>query len=193
MFITCGPHRLPVRFHPRRRRLALVATPEGVEVRAPAGLSHRHIESFVRAEQTWIEQALAEGETRQTCLWGVPTSGLTAQQAQKVLKAWLAETLPRWCAAMDVTPRQVRVRAMRSSWGRCSASGTITLALDLAQLPQTLAEYVLVHELAHLRHLHHGPDFWALVDRHLPDRRERVTSLRKWEKRLRPLAPRGSV
>ncbi len=191
MFITCGPHRLPVRFHPRRRQLALMATAEGVEVRAPAGLPHRLIEPFVQANRAWIEQALAAAGSRQCCLWGVPTADLTPDMARKALKAWLAETLPGWCAAMDVMPRQVRLRAMRASWGRCSASGTITLALDLVQLPEPLAEYVLVHELAHLRHLHHGPDFWRLVDHHLPERRERVASLRAWEKRLQPLARRA--
>ena len=107
--------------------------------------------------------------------------------AREALAGWLDGALPAWVGCLGRSPQQLRLRPLRASWGRCSSRGVVTLSLDLAQLPESLAEYVLVHELAHLTHLDHSPRFWALVDRHLPDRKGRVEALKAWQARILPL------
>lgn len=61
--------------------------------------------------------------------------------------------------------QKVRVARQRSRWGSCSAKGVVSLNYRLALLPFDLARYVMLHELCHLEHLHHGPAFWQLLDR----------------------------
>ncbi|MEO0565028.1 MAG: M48 family metallopeptidase, partial [Chloroflexota bacterium] len=82
-----------------------------------------------------------------------------------------------WAAQMGVSPSRVQVRQMYAKWGSCSSRGTITLNRALCWVPSHLAEFVVVHELAHLIELHHGEAFWALVGEHLPDWRERQIAL----------------
>ena len=73
-----------------------------------------------------------------------------------------------------------RVRRMRSRWGSMSPKGGMSLRLDLVRAPVECIDYVIVHELCHLVHPHHGPEFWALVEGQVPDwkdRRKRLAAL----------------
>jgi predicted metal-dependent hydrolase len=64
---------------------------------------------------------------------------------------------------------RVTIRAQRSRWGSCSRRGAIALNFRLIQMPPAVCDYVLIHELMHLRQQNHGPRFWALVERACPD------------------------
>lgn len=80
-----------------------------------------------------------------------------------------------WAAVLGVSrPAVVRYRAMRTRWGSCNhRTGAITLNTALVRFPLVALEYVIVHELAHLRHADHGQGFWSLVAAALPDHLER--------------------
>jgi len=71
-------------------------------------------------------------------------------------------------AAHGLTVRRVTVRAQRSRWGSCSARGTISLNWRLIQTPPPVSDYILLHELAHRRHMNHSARFWAEVGRLCP-------------------------
>jgi predicted metal-dependent hydrolase len=105
-----------------------------------------------------------------------------------LLEAWfrqqavdrLPERLHELARRLDVAPAQVQIRAQKSRWGSCSSAGYISLNWRLVLLPLELADYVLVHELCHLKHLDHSRDFWSLVASLIPDhrrRRERIAQL----------------
>jgi len=64
--------------------------------------------------------------------------------------------------------KQIRVRKLTARWGSCSNNGVITLSYYLLQLPWNLIDYVILHELTHTRHLHHGPNFWTEFKKVLP-------------------------
>ena len=83
--------------------------------------------------------------------------------------------LDSWVAVMGVPrPAAVRYRAMRTRWGSCNhRTGAITLNTALVRFPVAALEYVVVHELAHLKHADHGQGFWSLVAAALPDHVER--------------------
>lgn len=76
-------------------------------------------------------------------------------------------------------PTTIRYRQMRTRWGSCNhATRAITLNTLLARYPEAALEYVVVHELAHLNHPNHSPEFWALVASTLPDHELRRRLLR---------------
>lgn len=89
-----------------------------------------------------------------------------------------------WAERMGVTPRAVLVRDQRRRWGSCAADGTLRFNWRLVFVPPKAAEYVAVHELAHLRHHDHSPAFWGEVARWLPDWTERRRLLRDGESAL---------
>ena len=73
-----------------------------------------------------------------------------------------------WAVKLKVNPRVVRVQAMRRKWGSCSSAGTVTLARDLVDQEARFQDYVIVHELLHLRLPTHGRVFKALMSAHVP-------------------------
>lgn len=73
-----------------------------------------------------------------------------------------------WALKLKVNPRVVRVQPMRHKWGSCSSAGTVTLASDLLDQDTRFQDYVIVHELLHLRYSTHGRVFKALMSAHVP-------------------------
>ena len=96
-------------------------------------------------------------------------------QAGRLFAARLSELAGRLPWLADDPP--LRLRRMRRRWGSCSASGVITLNTHLVKAPTALLDYVILHELCHLRELNHGPRFYELMDQALPDWRARRQDL----------------
>ncbi|WP_459696120.1 M48 family metallopeptidase [Acidisoma sp. C75] len=67
-------------------------------------------------------------------------------------------------AGLGRQPRRILIKDTRSRWGSCAADGTLAFSWRLVMAPRFVQSYVTAHEVAHLRHLHHGPAFWALVE-----------------------------
>jgi predicted metal-dependent hydrolase len=79
----------------------------------------------------------------------------------------------------QATIPKITVRDNLTRWGSCAPDGAISLNFKLLFMPEDVLDYVIVHELAHTRYRSHGPRFWALVEKALPDHRERRSWLRK--------------
>lgn len=72
---------------------------------------------------------------------------------------------------MGMKPNGVRIKDTKSRWGSCSIKGNIALSFRLIMMPRIIRDYVMIHELCHLKHMNHSPDFWALVKQFDPDYR----------------------
>jgi predicted metal-dependent hydrolase len=77
-----------------------------------------------------------------------------------------------WAVKLRVNPRVIRVQDMRRKWGSCSSAGTITLASDLVNQDPRFQDFVIAHELLHLRVPTHGRLFRALMSAYVPGWRE---------------------
>lgn len=104
-------------------------------------------------------------------------SGATRAQRERAVQRCLARALlaeaqarlPHWEAQMALKASALKVRAMRSRWGVCKTrEAVITLSTALARFGPEALDYILVHELAHLRVRSHGPRFRGLLDKHYP-------------------------
>lgn len=93
---------------------------------------------------------------------------LVGQWLREQAWAQVAPQVESYARKIARTPPLLRLSNARSEWGSCNARGEIRLNWRLVQLPPTLAEYVVAHEVAHLVELNHSPRFWTLVDRLLP-------------------------
>jgi predicted metal-dependent hydrolase len=80
--------------------------------------------------------------------------------------------LDGWSVRLRVMPRLVRVQKMKRKWGSCSTAGTVTLAADLDKQETRFQDFVIVHELLHLKIPNHGRLFKALMSTHVPNWRE---------------------
>lgn len=70
------------------------------------------------------------------------------------------------------------LKSLKTRWGSCNTDKTITLNIFLLMLPWELIDYVLIHELVHTKHMHHGPAFWSAVDSLMPDYKARRKELK---------------
>ena len=93
---------------------------------------------------------------------------LTDDQRRKAI----SERVDHWVQRLKVRPPRVRVQCMTRKWGSCSTSGYITLASDLADQAPGFQDFVITHELLHLRVPNHGKLFKALMTAHVPDWRK---------------------
>jgi predicted metal-dependent hydrolase len=86
-----------------------------------------------------------------------------AEQAERLKRRVL-----RWADRLKVSPRVVRIQRMKRKWGSCSTAGTISLATDLHRRPVRFQDFVIAHELLHLRVPNHSRLFKALLSAHVP-------------------------
>ena len=116
-----------------------------------------------------------------------PAGAEQAAHVRAALVAWLrrhaAARLPErveaWRAKAGVAMPRVVVADQRKRWGSCDRSGIIRLNWRIIQAPMRLIDYVVVHELVHLRHRGHGRDYWRAVGRIMPDYERRREELRR--------------
>ena len=83
-------------------------------------------------------------------------------------RGYLRDRLTVHAEAMELWPKTVSIRGQTTRWGSCSAKGEVSLNWKLMAAPEAVIDYVIVHELAHLRHLNHSARFWELVAKHFP-------------------------
>ena len=113
-----------------------------------------------------------------------------AVDAAKVLESALRERarslfnerLARYAPRLGVSQPPLRLSSARTRWGSCSARGNIALNWRLVLMPLAVVDYVVCHELAHLKEMNHSPRFWAVVEQLCPDWRQRRLELRRQAK-----------
>ena len=164
----------------RRKTLSVQVRADGaVVVRAPLLTPRSEIERFLGKHTDWIarqiqiREAAAEEAARIPRLDEGQMKVLTAQ-ARKDLTARAAF----FAARMGVSYGRIAIRHQKSKWGSCSSKGNLNFNCLLMLTPEYVRDYVVVHELSHLRHMNHSREFWDEVGRVLPDYRV----ARKWLK-----------
>ena len=158
-----------------RRTIGLRVGPQGLSVRAPRWAEWSQVEGFLRQRADWVLAHLHRQAATPRPPWPEPTPALR-EQARRLFQQRVALFAP----LLGVQPTALRVSSARTRWGSASTRGTVSLNWRLVCLPLVLVDYVVVHELAHLREMHHGPAFWALVAGVLPDYAERRAALRRY-------------
>ena len=91
---------------------------------------------------------------------------------KEIARAFVLTHLARYAEEHGFEYNRVAIRNSRRSWGSCSELGNLNFHYKIIFLPQELAEYLIVHELCHLRELNHSPKFWAHVESILPNYKE---------------------
>lgn len=86
-------------------------------------------------------------------------------------KVILPQLLDSASQVTNIMPKQTRIRYMRSRWGSCNQHGVVSLNSQLLRLNKPLIDYVITHELAHIKHHNHQREFWQLVEKFVPNYR----------------------
>ncbi|MDR3557862.1 MAG: SprT family zinc-dependent metalloprotease [Syntrophobacteraceae bacterium] len=111
-------------------------------------------------------------------------AGKAPSKVKELLMEWyvsramteVREKIALYSARIGVSPRQITIKSLKSRWGSCSVSGRISLAWNIIMAPESVVDYLIVHELCHMVHHDHSAPYWSLVRTILPDHLQR----RKW-------------
>lgn len=135
------------------------------------------IRTFVEKHETWIHrQQQRQGRYRAEHPEPTPQEQEALRQQAKTL---LPQRVAYWAGVMGVRPTGIRITSARTRFGSCSGKNSLCFSLYLMAYPPEAIEYVVVHELAHIRHKNHSPAFYAEVERYLPDWRRRQALLKR--------------
>jgi predicted metal-dependent hydrolase len=174
------PPRVFVR-HPRARRYIVRVTRDGtVRITIPRWGSRREGERFADAQRAWIDGQIARWTSERTSRPDVPSpAAVEALKARARLE--LPPRLLELAAAHGLVVARISIRNQRWRWGSCSRAGHICLNWRLVTMPDWVRDYVLVHELMHLKRMDHSRKFWKLVAAACPRFREARQWLRECE------------
>jgi predicted metal-dependent hydrolase len=162
----------------RAKYMRLTVRPGGaVILTAPPWISSSTIERFVRGHSSWIDRSVE----RMQKFKPLPVSGRRAYLKHKEeARAFIAERVEYWNREYGFTYNRIAIKNTKRLWGSCSRKGNLNFSYALLFLPRELSDYVVVHELCHLKEHNHGPRFWALIAQALPDHQTRRAELRKY-------------
>ena len=153
-----------------------------VLARIPTRVSDRELTAFVENHRSWIlekTEVMAEREEKRKSTPAPPPELLSKTDRMKI-QLKIGKRVRHYCEAMGVTVGYVTVKNQKTRWGSCSATGNVNFNYQLAFLPDELLDYVVIHELAHRRHMNHSRAFWAEVEKYCPDYLERREQLKEY-------------
>ncbi len=161
-----------------RRTIAVQITPEAqVVVRAPLRMTAEQIEAFLQRHRRFVEKHVKAQIERQE-KHPEPTPA-EAQALRKMAQEIIPQRIEKYAAVMGVQPTAVRITSAKTRFGSCNGKNALCFSWRLMQYPLEAVDYVVVHELAHIRHHNHSAAFYAFVESILPDYRARAALLRE--------------
>lgn len=163
----------------RRRTASIQVTPAGeVIFRAPLTMPRQEIVSTLEAHRDWIDRKLSMVREEAAAGRTAPLSREDLAALTREAKEVLPPLAARFASRMGVAYGPITIRCQRTRWGSCSSAGNLSFNCLLMLAPPAVVTYVVVHELAHRKHMDHSPAFWGEVASVLPSYRESVRWLK---------------
>jgi predicted metal-dependent hydrolase len=158
----------------RRSRYVMRLRPNGTVVALiPPRWKASDINDMLHKHRRWLAKRADDVKARQARQSAKLPASLASPLPPKWFKKAAAQTLPprvlELSKIMNLTPSKISISSGKRQWGCCNTRREISLSWRLLLVPPELADYVIIHELAHIAHLNHGKRFWALVERYVPD------------------------
>lgn len=159
-----------------RKTLSLSVDDElNAVVRAPFYVSSEKINAFVSNNAEWLERTAERKELQ------LKKYNLTDAQLNNLInsaKEIIPERVKYFSALMNLKPTGVKITKAKKRFGSCSGKNSLCFSCYLMLYPIEAIDYVVVHELAHIKHHNHSKDFYALIYQYMPDYKQREKMLK---------------
>jgi len=157
-----------------QKRINMHVRDDELLVTAAPRVSIREIERALIQNKSWLAHNTAHHALQRT----LTVDPQVIANIKKVLLPRIHEKITLYNSHYNFSFSRVTVRNQKSRWGSCSSNGALSFNVHLAVLPEILQDYVIIHELCHLREMNHGPRFWALVAQCMPEYKKCRSALR---------------
>lgn len=163
----------------KRLRLAVYADAQ-IVVTVPKGVSKMLVEKFIAQKSEWIEEKVAyfsQFKNKQI----TKTSEADFVKYKNEACKLVTERVEHFNKFYGFSYKQISIKNQKTRWGSCSTRGNLNFNYKIIFLPEAVRDYVVVHELCHLKELNHSRKFWNLISKTIPELSEIKNSLREWE------------
>lgn len=159
------------------RKTACITVDDNLQivVRAPKYAGKAEIDSFVHSNEEAIIKMLARKRAQ---LEKYNVSDEQLRQLIESANVLIPEKVAYYSSLMGLKPTGVKITRAKKRFGSCSAKNSLCFSCYLPLYPTEAVDYVIVHELAHIKHHNHGREFYKLIEKYMPDYRQREALLK---------------
>jgi len=156
------------------KRMSLRLKTNKIYVTIPRSVPYAMGKLFIHQNLGWVRQKLAESSSS----WLPSNANYKADKSEA--KRLVEHKLQEWNYYYNLSWGRVAVRDQSTRWGSASNRGNLNFSWRILHLPEKLQDYIIVHEICHLKHQNHSQQFWNLVSMTIPDYRERKRELKQY-------------
>ncbi len=145
-------------------------------VRAPLFADDSKIDSFVKTNSLWLDKTIDKKRQQ------LEKYNLNADELKDLIenaKKYIPLRVEYYSKIMHLSPTAVKITSAKKRFGSCSGKNSLCFSCYLMLYPKDAIDYVIVHELSHIKHHNHSKDFYNLVASYLPDYKDRERLLKK--------------
>lgn len=161
----------------KRMRLAIYCDGSFV-VTVPRGLNLLRINDYILQKAEWVIEKLTIMEEKSKSRIFFGTSRKDYQRLKVRALEIAGVKVEKFNEVYGYKYNKITIRNQKTRWGSCSKKGNLNYNYKIALMPPELADYIVVHELCHLEEFNHSKNFWRLVEKTIPDFRERVRKIK---------------
>lgn len=163
-----------------RTTVALEITRElTVRIRAPRGMTDAELYAIAQQHAAWIEKHIEVTRRKNEARTAYELTEEDAEALKALAKRVIPPKVEYYAKLMGVKPKSVKITSAHSRFGSCSGQNGLCFSYILMRYPEEAIDYVVVHELAHIKHHNHSRSFYAFVGKFLPDYKRREAMLRE--------------
>ncbi len=143
-----------------------------ITVRAPLRLSQKEIDRILLDKKEWLEKTIVSQREKKknTKEYSDEDIKLLHKKAKEIIPS----KVEYYAKIMQVQPASVKINSAKKRYGSCSGTNNLNFSLYLMDKDERFIDYVVVHELAHIKHHNHSKEFYNFIERFMPDYRERM-------------------
>ena len=160
-----------------RKTISLCVKDGVLTVKAPYGTKQKRIDDLISSHEAWINKHIKKQREKNE-KYGNLTDEMIAE-LRKTAKQILPLKVSYYAKIMGLKYGRISITGAKTRFGSCSSKGNIAFSYRLMMYPDEAIDYVVVHELAHLKEMNHSPAFYKIIAKVLPDYKERIKLLKK--------------
>lgn len=172
----------------QKKSISLSLNKEGTPiVRAPLRMPKHEIDAFVAKHNDWLVKQLERFEQNHENIHSISSSEIAL--LKKTGYDIIQRKVAHYSAIMNLAPTGIKITSANSRYGSCNHKNSLCFSYMLLLQENSFIDYVVVHELAHIKEKNHSPRFYAIIERYMPDYKERLKRQKQAVRNVRQVPP----